>query len=228
MTSLFHFSHPKRLRRAIENQVPRKAMRDLMNRLRYSDYLPSDSPIFVPARDVRQYLKARPGFRPFRRRHSGAVIAGDWDMERGDITSSDKYESCRMRFFDGADWRETPIYKRLLTEISRGKIPDGCRSAEDLDARYALLDKVFAETKGRGRLLCKSELPDQFRREHGGILLHIARDGTCLRSGGGAHRFAIARLLDLQEMPAQVGVIHPDVIRDGHVARLRTSSFFPG
>jgi hypothetical protein len=228
MKKFLFYAHPKRLHRSIEAQVPHKALRDLVNSLRFNDYLPSDSPIFVPARDVRYSLKRRPGKVMYRRRHSGAVIGGDWDLSRREITTNDKFESCRMRYFDGAEWPETPIYKRLLQEIAEGKAPDECRSAADLDARYAALDKVFEETRARGRLLCKSEMPDQFRREHGGILLHIARDGTCLRSGGGVHRFAIARLLDLQEMPAQVGVIHPDAIRDGHVARLRKSSFYPG
>ncbi|MGH1414021.1 MAG: hypothetical protein ACRBB0_11025 [Pelagimonas sp.] len=213
--------------RQIQAQVPRKFLRDIWLSLRYGHATPlSDAPIFVPPRDVTHQLKTRPGSTWFRRQYSGYVRRGDWDLHRGqEVTDSPKFVSCRMRWIDGAAWSQTPIFKRLLAEIDSGQRPDGCANRADLERRYAALDRLFEATQAKGRLLLRSELPERFRREHGGILIHVTRDGSCLRSGGGAHRFALAKILDLPEMPAQIGVVHPDAISGGHLQRLMTSRF---
>lgn len=218
--------NPIYLRRAVEAQVPRKALRDLWYMLRYGRFAPwSDEAIFVAPREVLHALVTPPRDMRFRRQNSGGVVPGDWDLRREDIEGNIKLQSCRMRWQQGAEWPETPIYQRLVREIAAGKRPDGCATLAEVNARYALLDEVFAATRFLGRLLTKDELPDQFRREHGGVLLHVARDGTCLRSGGGAHRFAIAKILDLPEMPGQIGAVHPGALENGHLARLRQSLF---
>lgn len=196
-------------------------MRDLWYVLRFGRLAPkSDSAVFVEATSVNFGLAKPRASKRFRRQNSGAVVPGDWDLERIDIEGNTKLKSCRMRWEQGAEWADTPIYQRLMREIGEGKTPDGCATLEDLAARYAALDALFEETRLRGRLLTKAELPDGFRREHGGILLHVARDGTCLRSGGGAHRFAIARILGLPDMPAQLGAVHPGALEGGFLMRL--------
>jgi hypothetical protein len=216
------YLHPTRFRRSVEAHVPRKALRDLLNRARYSGAGPlSDEPLFVDARAVTHGYDVRRGGRRFRRMHSGCVIGGDWDLARMRLDGDVKLQSCRMRYLDGADWEDTPIFQRLMAEIASGHRPDGCATPEDVRVRYAELDRIYAETRARGRLLRRDELPDMFRREHGGIFMHVARDGSCLRAGGGGHRFAIASVLDLRAVPFQVGVVHPQAIRDGHLERLR-------
>ncbi|WP_239479954.1 hypothetical protein [Actibacterium sp. 188UL27-1] len=115
-----------------------------------------------------------------------------------------------------------------MKQIAAGERPDDLRSEADVAARYARLDQMFEETLARGRFLLRRHLPECFRDEHGGVLIHIGRDGTCLRSGGGIHRMAIAKILNLPEMPAQIGAIHPDAIRDGHLQRLMVSRLDPG
>ena len=156
------------------------------------------------------------------------VQGGDWDTHRVDVLTSTKRVSCRMRWVDGADWEETPIIRQMAEQVARGMAPDECRTYEEILARYRRLDRIFEETRARGRLLDMEELPDfHYSRAHGATLVHVARDGTCLRSGGGSHRFAIAHVLDLPEMPAQLGVIHPQALAAGHLARLRRSALKP-
>ncbi|MGP6089678.1 hypothetical protein [Antarctobacter jejuensis] len=214
--------HPARWRRAIENQVPRKAVRDWVNRLRFGDAVPpSDAAIFVDLADVAHIYDKPRGRDELRRRDSARVLAGDWDLARRPVGEDSRFISCRMRFQEGADWEETPKFRQMVAELARGLRPDGCADVNDVRARYAALDRVYEEIRARGRLLLREELPECFRREHGGILVHIARDGVLLRSGGGGHRFAIVRLLGLPEIPVQIGAIHIDALRNGHVARLR-------
>lgn len=221
LTTFGHYIHPHRIRRTIAAQVPRKAARDLWNRWRYGPDAPlSDAAIFVSARQIAYAFRPRNAGERFRRHQSGAVIGGDWDQSRVPVADNTKVQSCYMRFVDGADWSDTPIYRRHVAEIAAGAAPDGMRSIADLNARCAALDLLYAEARATGRLQCVSERPEAFRREHGGVLVHVGRDGTCLRSGGGWHRFAIAHVLDLAAMPAQIGVVHPQAIASGALARL--------
>lgn len=212
------------LHRAIEAQVPRKVCRDIVNRIRFGAAAPlSDMTIYGVPREITEFYAPGGGYPRLRRQQSGMVLGGDWDLRRTDVEGNIKMISCRMRWEGGADWRDTPIFQRMLDEIAAGEAPDDCKSPEDVAARYVALDRVFAQTRERGRLLTRSELPGHFRREHGGVLLHVARDGTLLRAGGGQHRFAIAKILDLPEMPAQLGVVHRDALRSGVLDRLRVS-----
>ncbi|WP_375260019.1 hypothetical protein [Citreimonas sp.] len=216
----------KSLQRAIEAHVYRQIVRDRLNRLRYGAGAPlSAMAIYPRPRAITHSYARTKGMPRLGRQQSGMVRGGDWDQSRSDISKSTKLVSCRMRWIDGADWHETPIVRQMVEQIGRGLAPDGCRSREDVLARYRRLDRIFEETRARGRLLDMDELPDfHYRRAHGATLVHIARDGTCLRSGGGAHRFAIAHILDLPEMPAQLGVIHPEALKAGHLDRLRKST----
>ncbi len=209
-----------RLHRALEAQVPQKALRDRWNRLRYGPDAPqSDECIWADPLSVR-YAYAGMATRPLRRGNSGQVLKGDWDLDVSPIQENTKEQSLRLHFLDGVPWPETPIYAKLLAKIEKGERPDALSSRADLDARYAAIDRLWHIAKSEG-LRPRSELPAAYRREHNGILLHLGRDGRLIRSGGAMHRFAIARLLALPHVPAQLGVVHPEALRAGHLERLR-------
>lgn len=211
------------LARAISAGLPRKLLRDRFNRLRYGPEAPlSDERLFIDPMAVRHWYRPDParGAPRFRRRHSGRVVPGDWDLSRAPFGPHLKLDSLRAHFEDGMPWEETPLFAELLARIEAGERPDDCASREDLLARYALLDRVYEEARRNRTLRPHGEVNDT-RREHGGILVHIARDGEVLRAGGGMHRFAIARLLQLPEIPVQLGVVHPDAVKAGLLARYR-------
>ncbi|MHA7874060.1 hypothetical protein [Roseivivax sp.] len=226
MTKAAKKSLPTRITRAIRAQVPRKTARDLWNRLRFGAGAPqSDECLWVDPMAVNHVYSGGKTF-PLRRHNSGQVIPGDWDLSRLPLPESDKALSCRLHFVEGVPWSETPIYHRLKAEILAGGRPDGLKDLDALDRRYARLDKLWSYAKREG-LRPRSETPESYRREHGGVLVHIARDGTLMRSGGAAHRFAIARLLQLPKIPAQIGAIHPGALDAGHLAVLRQPPEMP-
>ncbi|TNF22447.1 MAG: hypothetical protein EP318_03875 [Rhodobacteraceae bacterium] len=201
-------------------------MRDRLNRLRFGPGAPlSDEVLHVPLADIHATYKVdrKAGAPHFRRTQSGLVRGGDWDLSVLPTIDTDKYHVCRAHFVEGVPWEDTGIFDRHLKLIARYGVSDGCRTLEDLERRYAGVDALFEETRRSGRLRPRSELPGYFRREHGGIFVHIDRDGRAIRRGGGEHRFAIARILDLPEVPVQPGVIHLDAVRGGHIPRLRRS-----
>ncbi|WP_299784908.1 hypothetical protein [uncultured Marivita sp.] len=211
------------LRDAIRAGVPVKAARDLANRLRYGPDAPqSDELIWIRARDVTDWYKPDPenGAPRFRRRHSGMVAPGDWDRSTTPFGSHLKLNSIRQHFEEGVPWQETELFAWMLDRIKEHGRIDGCHTREELIARYERLDRIYDEAKRTRRLRPHGSV-NQTRGEHGGILVHIARDGTPLRDGGGMHRFAIAHILDLPKVPAQLGVIHPDAVQEGLMAELR-------
>ncbi|SFC06704.1 hypothetical protein [Tropicimonas isoalkanivorans] len=212
------------LPRTIEAKVPLKVVRDLKNRAMYGRDAPqSDECVFVDPDAVRfAYSSRRNAEAPvFRRSHSGLVKGGDWDLSVTPLKNGTKEIACIAHFRDGVPWEETGIYDYLMADIHRKGTADGMRSLAELEERYADLDQLYAETRELGRFRRRHELDSYFRREHGAIYIHIARDGTPLKAGGGVHRLIIARILGLRRVPAQLGVIHAEAVKAGLMDRLR-------
>jgi len=216
---------PRNFPRTLRTHVPLKAGRDALNRLRFGANAPrTDEPIFPDPAQITHRATGRP---QFRRRHSGLVTSGDWDLSTVPIDPSAKMTACRRHFLDGLTWEETGILDLGLREIATHGQFDGARTLTQLRARYAGLDRLYDQVQREGRMRLRAELPSYFRREFGGLFVHITRTGDVIQAGGGIHRLAIAQIIGLAEMPAQLGVIHPDALATGHLARLRHSRHNP-
>jgi len=216
----------RNLRRSLEAHVPIKALRDVVNRVRFGPEAPlSDECLWIDPRKITHSYRPDPksGTAPLFRRHaSGKVVGGDWDRSVIALGQNPKYKACIARYRDGVPWEETGLYEEMLARIKRHGSFDGLRSFEDIERRYATLDKVAQDARRTGRLKARRELDGSyFRREHGGVMAHIARDGTLLRGGGGQHRFALAKALDLPLIPVQLGVIHRNAFEAGILGDLR-------
>lgn len=220
---------PRNLRRSFEARVPAKALRDLGNWIRFGPEAPlSDECIYVDPNQVLGHYKPDParGAPKLRRAQSGMVRSGDWDLSHHTVGQSIKYQACLARFRDGVPWKQTGLYEEMLIRIGRDGVADGCRNLDDIERRYAALDALAEETRALGRFKTRAELGQKyFRREHGGVLVHIGRNGEVIRAGGGQHRFAIAVALELPEMPVQLGVIHRQAVDLGVLRDLRQSRF---
>lgn len=207
------------LSRSIEAHVPAKTLRDWGNRLRYGPKAPlSDECLWIDPRRVTHAYTPDPaaGAPRLGRQQSGMVLDGDWDLSRHPLGGNIKYRACMAHFRDAVSWDETGLYDELTRRISRTGAYDGLRTQADIEERYAALDALAQEARTLGRLRSRTELGDAyFRREHGGVLVHIARDGAVLRAGGGQHRFALAKALELPLMPVQLGVIHKRAFEAG-------------
>lgn len=218
---------PQNILRSIEAQVPQKALRDLRNRLTYGAAAPiSDECIFIDPRAVtlRYVPSPRNGAPKFRRSDSGRVVTGDWDQSVAPLTTNIKEEAITQHFMAGVPWEQTALFAKLSRDIAEKGVADDCHTVEELRARYERMDRLYDEASRTGKLLPRRALPDYFRREHGGIFVHIDRNGRAIRSGGGMHRFAVARLLGLTDVPAQVGVVHFDAVKNGLLAAYRRQS----
>lgn len=153
--------------------------------------------------------------RAWHRNHSGCIRAGDWDIkELHPIDELFKISCCKKHWMDNVPWEETGIYDFMLAIIKEKNRPaDGCQSLEDIIARYNRLDQLFEEVKRTGAFKTQKQLNPSAENEQGGIYVHIGRDNKLIFGGGGFHRLAIAQILNLKSIPAQLGVVHPFSIK---------------
>lgn len=149
------------------------------------------------------------------RNATGEVMGGDWDVELTDVDRIKKIQICRLHWVDGLSWRDAGAYDNMMDIIAQrgGKQADGCRTLDDVVARYARLDKIFETVQRERRLRFAHEVDPKVAKEAGGIYIHIDRNGRPVFGLGGAHRLAIARILKLDNFPAQIGVVHPDAVK---------------
>ncbi|MCK0149382.1 hypothetical protein MWU54_05065 [Marivita sp. S6314] len=203
--------------------ILRGALRDLANQLGQGSAAPkSQERIWIdPSRLTRIYTRNPAETPDFKRRHSGMVIDGDWDLKVEPIDQSWKIAACLAHFRDQAPWSDTGVYDHMTAMIAERGQFDSCRTMEDILTRYAQIDLLFdaIRTDGfRDDTVIKRGTP----RLPEGVFIHIDRTGDPIFGAIGNHRIGIARALRLTRIPAQLGVVHPEGAP--HLARYRDAA----
>ena len=156
-----------------------------------------------------------------KKRTRTAIKPGDWDL------NAVAWESCqnnldnllligiRKRIWLSKQWSETGLYERMdfLIQNNDG-VFDGCRNRNDVILRYQNIDNLILYAQTHSKILPQSTFAPDFR-ERGGIDISIGRTGELFKSGGGGHRLAIAKSLNLPVIPVSLNAVHPDAITSG-------------
>ena len=137
-------------------------------------------------------------------RDVGRIVEGDWDKNVYEFREKNRFQSVRMRFEEGYQWEETPIYEYYLEKIEKDGRYDGCYSPKDVQERYSLVDEMYKSMAENG--YDESKVENKF--DH--ICVHISRDGEFIHAGGGNHRLSVAKILDLDKIPVRVAVRHAE------------------
>lgn len=175
--------------------------------------------LHVPPRDIERVV-ALAGFEAQRKGSPAVILGGDWD--RGTVLWQDRREKetdrilagIRARIRDGKSWEQTGLYDRMERLIARHGSHDRCRTRDDVIRRYDGIDTLIDRARKTGRLCPRAEIGPGFR-EFGGIDVVIGRGGEVLKSGGGGHRLAVAKVLDLPAIPVCVNLVHPQAVTSG-------------
>ena len=186
-------------------------LKDLKNRLRYG----MDAPmymerIWVDPNQITHMISREEVFRVtgiHRNRASGVIV--DWDRvnEKIPIMEDFRMQYCFKHWKDGHSWDKIGVFDYMTQTKAYGEWP-----RKKIEDRFRMLDQAFEETKKSGRLKTREEInPGNFREEDG-ILVHIAKDGEIIFGGNGFHRLAIAQVLQLDVIPACVGLVDRDAI----------------
>lgn len=184
--------------------------RDVQRRRRYGREAPRyHELIWIDPRQCRlQLLEGRGGT------DQCDVLDGDWDRAVEPLENNPHIRVCLEHWLGGRSWEETGAYDDMMERIASGTpVADGCRTLDDVVARYHELDEVFERVRREGLLRTRAELSAGAFRERGGVLIHIDRSGEPLYNRfNGCHRLAMALVLELPVMPAQVGIVHADAL----------------
>lgn len=195
-------------------------LRSLHNKLRYG----ADAPIpnerlwIKPALVTHRYRRPNRTDQQIGSRYSGAVMAGDWDLDKRKLRLSAKYRACLRHFKKDLSWEDTGIYDFSMRRIARDGQIDGLTTLADVKARYKAIDDIMATIKSEGQLRNADPSP---KYERNGILIHIDREGQPLFGNEGFHRIALSRLANLAIIPVRLGVIHPSALQTDVLQRLR-------
>jgi len=144
----------------------------------------------------------------------GRERGGDWDLQFVGVEEYPKAVYCRKRWVLGQSWEAAGAYDFVskLVQKSETGVIDGCRTEADIVARFDRLDELFETVRFQKFLSSRTFKRNGVRREKDGIRVHIGRCGSLMTRGGGTHRLAMARILELPIVPASLGVVHEDAI----------------
>jgi hypothetical protein len=184
--------------------------RDSYNRLRFGPAAPKYAErIWIDPRACHHYLEI-PGYY---RSHTGRVETGPWPHHaQQPVEEHPAVRAACRRWAQGLPWEATGELERMADLLSIGNRSDGLRDEDQVHARCEELDRIFTTVRLEGRLRTRQQLDTTAFREMDGVGFHVDADGRLVKAGGGYHRFAMALILGLPLIPAQIGVVHRDAI----------------
>lgn len=153
-------------------------------------------------------------------KHAGAVRGGDWDRSRRRFVETDIYRSFSAHFRYDVPWEETVFFRRVVSHIEAGTTMWGCTTRAEFERRCAELDQLYDAIASRGYRSQRALLEDSAevpadRRERSHIIrlvndeltVCVGRDGELLFADG-RNRLAIAKVLELDEIPVWIMARH--------------------
>ena len=142
--------------------------------------------------------------------YKGRIIGGDWDLLDRPFDELDVYVAFKERFIEGKKWETTLFYQRIIHEIENGKYAWDCKNNIDFDKRLKKIELLYENIKTNGYKSQQelfSDNPNPIKLEDE-IAVNIGRHGDLLFNNG-AHRLAIAKLLNLPQIQIKITVRHP-------------------
>lgn len=149
----------------------------------------------------------------------GVVVGGEWDRKTKPFTDSIYYESFKFRFIDGVPWKETPLYESALNRDPENYW-HGCATEAEVKAKLSEYTDVYRSIEENG-YLTQRELQSRGMMtqtlvppEKNEVRINIDRDGNVIFEEG-RHRFSIAKILGLEQIPVVVMGRHKRWVENG-------------
>jgi len=149
-------------------------------------------------------------------KNRGSIKSGDWDIGTKKFKDIETYQGMRERFVEEKEWQQTKFYSDFLEKINKGKIAWHCMNEKQWKSRLKSIDVLYNDIKINGYRVQtgKNKISDTYEgradkryQKIDEVLVSIGRDGQLLFNDG-AHRLAIAKILELPEIPVMVLARH--------------------
>ncbi len=142
------------------------------------------------------------------------IQAGNWDLKKASLSDKLQYKIVQELFVEGVDIKDIPCFDDLLLKAKGGNSSMSTEDATELVLKkYQKLQNIYEKIKKSGyqtqKELNKSGV-NRFNTWYDEIRISIDRDGEYILSGSGNHRLMIAKLLQLDLVPAILVRIHYD------------------
>ncbi len=170
--------------------------------------------VYVPVESITHMLE--PNGKPPRRsyyklanitvsvRVTGVILDGDWDLNKKSINELLAYTVFKERFIEGKEWEETSYYEKYLKRIKAYGEARDFKTWGDLKEQVLnKWDDLYHQIKKHGYKK-QNEPQDE-------IEIGVSRNGNLLFIDG-RHRFAIAKILKIKEIPVVVNCWHKEYI----------------
>ncbi len=204
----------------------------------YTDASPTKL-LYLSPKDIEYYFDSPPAVRFDDERTSsvstptdyGGVFGGTWDQSGIQFEKTTLYASMQERYQSGLDWVETELFTALADDIQRGIPRYECMTISELEAHFELVDRLYSSIEQEGYKSQRELFSDgsgwedntsRYDSVHpflNEIAINIGRHGEMGKVSSGDHRLAIAKLLDIDEIPVIVRVRHEDWQRKRDLAR---------
>ncbi len=137
---------------------------------------------------------------------------GDWDKEVVPVEDHLLYRSYVMHFIEQRAWEDTPFFQFAMEQIDTlGSFRGEYNSVEMLRARFSKCDALYRQIESDGyksnRALYAEGKIDNILFLLDEVTVNISRDGQYILNDGW-HRFASARLLNIENIPVRILVSH--------------------
>ncbi len=133
-----------------------------------------------------------------------SIEGGDWDLKRQKFEDMDIFVAFREHFRNGVPLSKSKAHSRILKEIEEGMLKWGCKTEDELNARWRGIDELYFDIKTRGYKTQRELGNPNFIDE---VTVKIGRDGALLFEDG-RHRLSIAKILGLQSIPVIITKRH--------------------
>jgi hypothetical protein len=142
----------------------------------------------------------------FETRLVGIISNGNWDIHKKErFINTSVFIDFKSRFLQGKDWEDTNYYERFKDRLKlTGKGLRKCKTWEEFkEKKLTEWDELYQRIKEHGY-----ERQTEPERE---IEVGVSRTGEILFIDG-RHRLALAKLLDINEVPVVVNCWHREYI----------------
>lgn len=151
----------------------------------------------------------------FKRRSSPFILDFDWEKNNVILSNFEKenykYVTCKELFIDGLEIKKCKEYFFMKTEVEKKGEYRNCKNEKDIVYYFNRLFRLFKSIKKNGIL----------KNTDNNIECIIDRNKNLIKIGGGNHRLAIARILNLRLIPVEIKLIHTDFFKGNNMKKIK-------
>lgn len=139
----------------------------------------------------------------------GTIQGGDWDKRVEPVENNFKYEAVWEHFENNVPWEDTGLFSEYSSILQEDGQADSYTSISELKDRYEKIDAIFEDIRSNG-FKSPSEINSgdiSKKEQYDYPAVHITREGEIVFADGW-HRFTIARVLELDEIPVRIIARH--------------------